>query len=135
MDKLSENTSVEISSIAKYAYLAAGFILIGIGVLGIFLPLLPTTIFLILASACFMKSSPRANRWLEENKYLGVYIKNYRDKTGVPLSSKISNIILLWLSISISMYFLTEELYIRITLLAVGIGVTIHLLLIKTKVN
>jgi uncharacterized membrane protein YbaN (DUF454 family) len=107
--------------------------LVGIGILGIFLPLLPTTIFLILASACFMKSSPRANEWLKSNKYLGPYVKNYQEKTGLTINLKIINIIILWISISISAFYLTEELYLRLILAAIAVGVTIHLILIKTK--
>ena len=122
-----------ISPLLKYFYLISGFILVGIGVVGIFLPLLPTTIFLILASICFLKSSPRANEWLRNHKVLGGYIDNYQNKTGLTRNNKIANIITLWTSISLSAFLLTDELYIRIILLAIAIGVTIHLLMIKTK--
>jgi hypothetical protein len=103
-----------------------------IGVVGIFLPVLPTTIFLILASACFIKSSPQANEWLRNHKILGMYIKNYQDKSGLTVKSKIINTTFLWLMISVSAYFFTELWYIRLLLLAIAIGVTIHLLMIKT---
>jgi len=107
--------------------------LVAIGVIGIFLPLLPTTIFLILASACFIKGSPKANEWLRNHKILGVYIKNYQDKTGLSIKAKVFNITLLWIMILSSAFFFTEELLIRLLLLAIAIGVTIHLLMIKTK--
>lgn len=125
--------TISISPFARYFYLISGFILVAIGVVGIFLPLLPTTIFLILASICFLKSSPRANEWLRNHKVLGGYIDNYQNKTGLTRNAKIANIITLWTSISLSAFLLTEELYIRIILLAIAIGVTIHLLMIKTK--
>ena len=125
--------TISISPFAKYFYLIIGFLLVAIGVLGIFLPLLPTTIFLILASICFLKSSPKANDWLRNHKVLGGYIDNYQNKTGLTRNSKIANIITLWTSISLSAFLLTNELYIRIILLAIAIGVTIHLLMIKTK--
>jgi uncharacterized membrane protein YbaN (DUF454 family) len=125
--------TISISPFAKYFYLISGFLLVAIGVIGIFLPLLPTTIFLILASICFLKSSPKANDWLRNHKVLGGYIDNYQNKTGLTRNSKIANIITLWTSISLSAFFLTNELYIRIILLAIAIGVTIHLLMIKTK--
>jgi uncharacterized membrane protein YbaN (DUF454 family) len=129
---MSEQT-VSTSQSAKYFYLISGFILVAIGVIGIFLPLLPTTIFLILASICFLKSSPKANEWLRNHRVLGGYIDNYQNKTGLTRNSKITNIITLWTSISLSVFLLTDELYIRIILLAIAIGVTIHLLMIKTK--
>jgi hypothetical protein len=122
-----------ISPLLKYFYLISGILLVGIGVIGIFLPLLPTTIFLILASICFLKSSPKANTWLRNHKVLGGYIDNYQNKTGLTRNAKITNIITLWTSISLSAFLLTEELYIRLILLAIAVGVTIHLLMIKTK--
>lgn len=121
-----------ISPVTKYFYLVSGFLLVMIGVVGIFLPVLPTTIFLILASACFIKSSPQANEWLRNHKILGMYIKNYQDKSGLTVKSKIINTTFLWLMISVSAYFFTELWYIRLLLLAIAIGVTIHLLMIKT---
>jgi len=123
------------SKTARMFYLALGFLLVGIGVLGIFVPLLPTTIFLILASVCFMKSSPKAYEWLKNNKYLGSYVQNYKDKSGLSLTTKISNIIILWISIGLSAFYFTEELYVRIILGAIAVGVTIHLIMIKTKVK
>ncbi len=125
--------SAELPAVYRYAYLISGFLLVGIAVIGIFLPILPTTIFLILASACFMKSSPKANEWLKNNRFLGAYLRNYHDKTGLTITTKAVNIGLLWISISLSAYFLTDELFIRLLLLAIAIGVTIHLLMIKTK--
>ncbi len=125
--------SVPISPIIKYLYLISGFLFVFIGVVGIFLPLLPTTIFLILASACFVKGSPRANEWLRNHKILGTYLKSYQDKTGLTTKVKVFNIAFLWIMILISAYFFTEEFYIRLLLLAIAIGVTIHLLMVKTK--
>ena len=125
--------TISISPFAKYFYLTSGFLQVAIGVIGIFLPLLPTTIFLILASICFLKSSPKANDWLRNHKILGGYIDNYQNKTGLTRNSKIINIVTLWTSISLSAFLLTNEFYIRIILLAIAIGVTIHLLMIKTK--
>ena len=128
-----KESAVSISLFAKYFYLISGFLLVAIGVIGIFLPLLPTTIFLILASVCFLKSSPKANEWLRNHKVLGGYIDNYQNKTGLTRNAKITNIITLWISISLSAIFLTDELYIKIILLAIAIGVSIHLVMIKTK--
>lgn len=128
-----ENVKVEKSKIVRYAYLISGFLLVAIGVIGIFLPLLPTTIFLILASACFVKSSPKANEWLRSNKLLSPYLKNYQDKTGLSLKSKIFTIGFLWFSISLSAFYLTNEFYIKIILLVIAVGVSVHLIMVKTK--
>lgn len=135
-EKLSKNIrqhSSEYPEFYRYFYLIGGFLLVVIGVVGIFLPLLPTTIFLILASACFVKGSPKANEWLRNHRILGAYIKNYQDKSGLTIKAKVFNVALLWIMILSSAYFFTEELFIKLLLLAIAIGVTIHLLMIKTK--
>ena len=125
--------SVKLPGIYRYLYFISGVLLVAIGVIGIFLPILPTTIFLILASACFIKSSPKANEWLRNHKILGIYIKNYQEKSGLTIKSKIFNISFLWIMISVSAIFFTELWYIKLLLLAIAIGVTIHLLMVKTK--
>jgi uncharacterized membrane protein YbaN (DUF454 family) len=122
-----------ISQPLKYLYLIIGFLLVGIGFVGIFVPLLPTTIFLILASFCFVRSSPKANEWLKNHKLLGVYVDNYQNKTGLSKSAKIINIFVLWVSISFSALLFTDEIYIKIILFLIAVGVSIHLLMVKTK--
>ena len=129
----TKNETVRLPGVYRYLYFISGILLVAIGVIGIFLPILPTTIFLILASACFIKSSPKANEWLRNHKILGMYIKNYQDKSGLTVKSKIFNITFLWIMISASAIFFTELWYIKVLLLAIAIGVTIHLLMIKTK--
>ena len=133
---MEENRAINVKplpTIYRYAYLLGGILLVAIGVIGIFLPVLPTTIFLILASACFVKSSPKANEWLRNHKILGVYLKNYQDKSGLTIKSKVINIIFLWITISVSAFLLTESLPIKILLFAIATGVSIHLIMIKTK--
>lgn len=134
MNKI-EPKSVQLPGFYRYLYFVSGVLLVAIGVIGIFLPILPTTIFLILASACFIKSSPKANEWLRNHKILGMYIKNYQDKSGLTIKSKIFNITLLWIMISASAIFFTELWYIRLLLFLIAVGVTIHLLMVKTKMN
>ena len=133
MKKQTQDHITELPVIYRYLYLLIGILLVAIGVIGIFLPVLPTTIFLILASACFVKSSPKANEWLSNHRILGAYLKNYQDKSGLTIKAKIFNLIFLWLMILISAYFFTDEFFIRLLLIAIAIGVSIHLLIIKTK--
>lgn len=125
--------SAQLAGFYRYFYLISGILLVAIGVIGIFLPILPTTIFLILASACFIKSSPKANEWLRNHKILGMYIKNYQDKSGLTIKAKIFNILFLWIMILSSAFFFTEEIFIKVLLIVIAIGVTIHLLMVKTK--
>lgn len=115
-----------------YVYITLGSISVVLGIIGIFLPIMPTTIFLIIASYFFMKGSPALNEKLLSNKYLGVYIRNYREEKGMPLKSKINAILLLWASILTSAIFFVDNLIIKILLIVIAIGVTIYLLSLKT---
>ena len=133
MKNSREQIKSEQSGFYRFLYLVSGILLVIIGVIGIFLPVLPTTIFLILASACFVKGSPKANEWLRNHKILGAYLKNYQDKTGLTVKAKVFNISFLWLMILTSAYVFTEEFFIRLLLIAIAIGVTVHLLMVKTK--
>jgi uncharacterized membrane protein YbaN (DUF454 family) len=110
-----------------------GFISLIFGIIGIIIPILPTTPFLLLASAAFAKSSERFNKWLLNNKVLGAYIKNYREGKGLPLKIKILTLLLLWITIIISMLFLMDFLWVQILLLCIAIAVSIHIILIKPK--
>jgi len=117
----------------KHIYIALASIFIGFGVIGIFLPLLPTTPFLLMAAYFYMNSSYKRLRWLLNNKHLGPYIRSYLSKEGIPLRLKIRTITLLWFTLGATIIFATEKLLIRLILVAIGIGVTIHLLIKKTK--
>ena len=116
----------------RWVLLIAGTFFVGLGVLGIFLPLLPTTPFLLLAAACYVRSSKRFYNWLLNNKWFGRYIKNYQEKKGVPLKVKILSISLLWITIIFSAVFIVHILFVRIILILIAIGVTIHILSIRT---
>ncbi|HCA42863.1 MAG TPA: DUF454 domain-containing protein [Bacteroidetes bacterium] len=113
----------------------AGHTFVGLGILGALLPVMPTTIFLILAGSCYAKSSPKFYNWLMTNKFFGKYLKNYKDKKGTPLSVKIISISVLWITIIYSLWFTHIPLYAIILLLIIGIGVTWHLIAIKTLKN
>lgn len=109
----------------------AGTFFVGLGTIGIFLPLLPTTPFLLLAAACYARSSKRFYSWLINNKWFGSYIKNYREGKGVPLKVKVLTICFLWTTISISAFFV-NIFVVTIILILIAVGVTTHIIFIKT---
>ncbi|MBP7479639.1 MAG: YbaN family protein [Spirochaetaceae bacterium] len=115
----------------KYLYLTAGFLTLGTGVVGIFIPVLPTTPFLLLAAACFLKSSKKLYTWLTAHKVFGKYIENYIKYKAVSRNSKIVSIAVLWAVLSISL-FASDSLHIKLFLLIIGVGVTCHLVLLKS---
>lgn len=117
---------------SNYFLIVLGSILVIIGTIGIFIPILPTTPFLLLAAACYGRGSKRLYDWLLNNRLFGEYIRNYLDGKGIPLATKLYALVLLWLSISCSAIFFVDNLWIKILLFVIAIGVTIHLLTIKT---
>lgn len=108
-----------------------GFISVGLGALGIFLPLLPTTPFLLLAAACFIRSSDRLYTWMITNRIFGSYIKNYREKKAVPGRIKVFTLILLWAAIGYSAVMVVQSFWMRAGLVLIAIGVTWHVLTLK----
>ncbi len=121
----------ELSTITRLALLIIGLLSIGLGVLGIFLPLLPTTPFLLLAAYCFIRSSNRLYNWLIGNKFLGHYIHNYIENRAIEPRVKWFTIALLWISILTSVFTLNVAVWIKTLLLIIAIGVTIHVLSLK----
>lgn len=109
--------------------IVAGSISLGLGTLGIIVPVLPTTPFLLLAVACFMRSSERLLNWLLNNRWFGKYIRNYQEGKGIPKKTKIVALSFLWITIIYSTCFIVEEILIaQVALLLVAVGVTIHLI-------
>ena len=117
----------------KQALLVAGSIALGLGVIGVFVPLLPTTPFLLLAAACYIRSSPRVYRWLMANRLLGTYISNYRSGAGVPRRMKVASVCLLWLTIGYSAAFVVHSALVRVILVLIAIGVTVHIASVPTS--
>jgi len=110
----------------------AGTIFVGLAVLGVFLPLLPTTPLLLLAAACYARSSKRFSNWLLSNRLFGKTIKNYREGKGVSLKLKAWSILLLWITIGCSVAFAVHILAVRVVLIIIALGVTVHILSIRT---
>jgi len=128
----AKKKKIQIATWIKLLLMIAGTIFVGLGVIGIFLPVIPATPFLLLAAACYARSSRRFYCWLLNNRWFGVYIKNYRQKKGMPLKVKIFTVALLWLTILISVIFAVQSLALRIVLIIIAIGVSVHILSLKT---
>jgi len=113
--------------------LIAGWFFLSLAIVGAVLPLVPTTPFLLIAAACFYRSSSRFYHWLLNNKFFGKYIRDYKEKKGVPLNVKLVALIFLWASILVSAFILVPILWLQILLITIAVAVTVHIALIKTK--
>jgi uncharacterized membrane protein YbaN (DUF454 family) len=114
--------------------LGVGWLSVALGVIGIFLPVLPTTPFLLLAAACFVRSSPRIYTWLVTHPRLGPWIRDYLDGEGIPLKAKLYSIGLMWPSILLSCYLVPQP-YARLFMLTSAVLVTVYIVRQKTLVR
>jgi len=110
----------------RYLLQGVGWLSVLLGVIGIFLPVLPTTPFLLLAAACFARSSPRFYHWLVEHPRLGPWIRGYLDGDGIPLKGKVYAIGLMWISIGFSCW-LVPLVWARGFMLVCAVGVTVYI--------
>lgn len=116
----------------KIMLIVLGSIALVLGIIGIFLPLLPTTPFLLLAAALYFRSSPRLYEWLLSQKRLGPYIRNFREHKAIPLRAKTISVSMVWLTLLYCAYILHEQPWLSILMIVIAIGITWHILSYKT---
>lgn len=119
----------------KVLLIILGSISLALGVIGIFVPLLPTTPLLLLAAALYFRSSPKLYDWLLNHPRLGTYIRNFREHRAIPLRVKIVSVSLVWLTMGYCIIAVVEPLWLRIALALLATAITIHILSFKTQRN
>jgi uncharacterized membrane protein YbaN (DUF454 family) len=119
----------------KILLMIAGTLAAMMGIIGIFVPVLPTTPFLLLAAYCYARSSQKLYRLLLNNRFFGNFLRNYLEGRGMSLKYKVFTVLSLWLVLGVTVLFATHSNVIRVTLTAVAIGVTIHVLSLRTVSN
>lgn len=122
-----------MKSIKSGLLVICGTLSLLLGAVGIFFPVLPTTPFLLLSAACYARSSVRLHSWLLNTRIFGSYIRDYQEGRGVSLRHKIAALVLLWLSIGYAAGFAVSRTWLRLLLLGIAAGVTIHLCKLKTR--
>ena len=120
-----------LNPITKIALNVVGSISVLLAIAGVFLPLLPTTPFLLLASACYLRGSKRLHGWLMRNRLLGPYIAGIQQGRGIPLRAKIITMALLWGSILFSVYRV-DVIAVQSILVIIGVAISTLILRIKT---
>lgn len=121
-----------VTALKKYLLIAAGSICLFLGICGLLLPLLPTTPFLLLAAACFFRSSDRMYRWLIHHRLFGRPIRAYRQFRAVSIRAKIVSLLLLWVCIISSSLFFVTDTWIRVTLVIIAVAVSGYILHLRT---
>jgi uncharacterized membrane protein YbaN (DUF454 family) len=114
----------------KILLLATGFIMLGLGAIGAFIPVFPTTPFVIVAAGCFSASSPKLYQKLQNSPFFGEYISGIREKKPISTKARVQGIVVLWVMLIISALIVRKPL-VCIILAVVGVSVTIHLLTIR----
>lgn len=117
----------------RWLYIVLGTLSVGLGIVGIVLPVLPTTPFLLLAAALYARSSEKFYYWLHHNRFFGKYLRNYQKGKGIPLRVKITAIGFLWTSILVSVIFFVDFLWAQILMLIIATVVSVHISLIGRK--
>ncbi|HBN84492.1 MAG TPA: DUF454 domain-containing protein [Clostridiales bacterium] len=110
-----------------------GSVFVGLGLLGILLPVLPTTPFLLIASACYFKSSEKCYWRLLSNRFCGHILRGYREGRGIPIRTKLFAISMIWLSIPLSIRYVISSVLIKVLISVIAMVVTVYLILIKAK--
>lgn len=123
----------EYGRVRRLLWNIAGTFFLILGIIGIVLPILPTTPFLLLALACYCRSSKKMYLWMLNNRIFGKYLRDYHENRTVPLKVKIGTISLLWIVIGYTALFLVDNILLKILLLSVAVGVTVHILLMGRK--
>ena len=121
-----------MKNLKKKLYIAFGFLVVALAIVGVFIPGLPTVPFLLVALFCFERSSKKYHDMIMNNKYFGPVLQDYYSGKGLTLSIKIKAILFLTCGIAFSIYKI-QNLHARIALAVVWLGVAIHIILLKTK--
>lgn len=127
----SNNKFVD-SIVLRWVLIACGWLCIAAGVVGIVLPLVPTVPFLLLAVACFARSSDRFHAWLVEHNHLGPLLRDYLQGAGIPLRAKRTAVCMVWVSFPLSTFLFAQALWLKLLLMAIAVAITVYLLSLPT---
>ncbi|MBR3884166.1 MAG: YbaN family protein [Bacteroidaceae bacterium] len=116
----------------RVIYILFGTISLMLGIIGIFLPILPTTPFLLLSAALYFRGSTRLYDWLLGHPHLGPYIKNFREHRAIPLRVKILSVSMVWITLLNCAIFVAEEWWLRLFFVLLAVAITVHILHYKT---
>lgn len=133
IDDLRGELRLSASPAVRYFYIAAGSVSFVLGMIGLLLPVIPTSPFLLLTAFCYARGSERFYVWLITNRHFGEYIRALRNGEGIPLRIKVFAIVLLWVTLGSTILFIVPMWPVKIALALVGLGVTVYIGQLPTK--
>lgn len=122
-----------LKKLVKTLFLFIGIVSLVLGFIGIFLPLLPTTPFILLAAYCFAKSSERFHRYIMQHKLFGRMVTDFYEKKVISAKNKIIALTLMWITLSLSVIFFMPYIWVKLVVLGIGVSVSIYLLSFRSK--
>jgi len=125
--------NVKENRLIRYLWIIFGFLMVAMGILGAILPVVPGTVFFLIAAFCFAKSSEKFYKMLIHNKYVGPHLQNYLEDRFIPVKTKIIIISSIWISITASAFYALEVIWQRVIMFLIAIGVTIYIVMYRSK--
>ena len=126
------NPETYLDHAARWMLIGSGMICVGLGVIGILLPGLPTTPFLLLAAYCFARSSEHFHNWLLNHRWLGSYVRNFEEGRGMTRPAKATTLLVMWLSFGVTIVFFVPLAWAQVAMFLLGLSVTVYLLRLPT---
>lgn len=122
-----------LKKFVKSLFLIIGISSLVLGFIGIFLPVLPTTPFILLSAYCFAKSSERFHRYIMQHKLFGKMVSDFYEKKIIPVKTKIIALTLMWTTLSLSVIFFMPYIWVKLVVIGIGVAVTVYLLSFRSK--
>jgi uncharacterized membrane protein YbaN (DUF454 family) len=135
MDADSSSRPVRTGRLVRAVLLIAGSLCLALGLVGVVVPVLPTTPLLIVAAYCYARSSRRCYQWLTTNRVFGRYLDDYLHGRGVPWQVKASALVFLWTVITLSAVLFVNALWLRVLLFVIALAVSVHVVALKGRVG
>lgn len=133
MEDLSAEVREHASPLVRYALIALGTLCVALGVIGAFLPVMPSTVFFLGAAACYARASERFYRWLVTHPQIGPTVREWQRHRSIPWRTKLYAIALMSLTLGSSIVFFVEPPWLKLTLTAFGVGLGIYLYRIPSR--
>lgn len=133
MGRAKSGADVHASPFVRAALIAVGTVFLVLGIVGIFLPLLPTTPFVLLAAACYARGSRRFYDWLLANRTFGPMILEWRQHGSIPYRTKITAIVLMSVTLAVSIVFFVESTVLQLALATMGVALAIWMYRIPSR--